>query len=53
MRMLRQCAVVVALGAFCTNNALAQSDIDKLIEQTGIEAGDVAMSNVVDPDLGY
>ena len=46
MRMLKQCAVVVALGVLCTNNAFAQSDIEKLIEQTGIEAGDVAMRDM-------
>ena len=48
MKNLQRIAVVVAVvvGFLSANAAHAQSEIDKLIEQTGIEAGDVAMRDL-------
>jgi hypothetical protein len=68
MQDLRYFGAILALSFFCNGAALAQSDLEKLIEQTGIEAGDIAapgiqfikatseadaILNVVDPELGY
>ncbi len=46
MRMLRRCGVIAAFAVLWVSNAWPQSDIDRLIEQTGIEAGDVAMRDM-------
>jgi hypothetical protein len=39
-------ALVVAIGMLGINIAHAQMTIEQLIEQTGIEAGDVAMRDM-------
>ncbi len=39
-------ALVVAIGVLGANIAYAQLTIEQLIEQTGIEAGDVAMRDM-------
>ena len=46
MKLLQQRVVVFVICMFGVLTAHAQSDIDKLIEQTGIEAGAVAMRDV-------
>ncbi len=46
MKNLQKIAAVVIVGFLSADAAYAQSDIDKLIEQTGIEAGDVAMRDM-------
>ncbi len=46
IKNLRYVGAILALSISCSGTALAQSDIDKLIEQTGIEAGDVAMRDM-------
>jgi phosphoglycerate dehydrogenase-like enzyme len=43
MKGLRYFGAILALSISCNGAALAQSDVEKLIEQTGIEAGDTAM----------
>ena len=43
MNKLQKIAAVAMVGFLSANATYAQTDIDKLIEQTGIEAGDMAM----------
>jgi len=46
MKHWQYLGAMLALAISCSGTALAQSDINKLIEQTGIEAGDVAMRDM-------
>ena len=46
MKGLRFFGAILVLSIFCNGAALAQSNIDELIEQTGLEAGDVAMRDM-------
>lgn len=46
MTDLRYFGAVLALSIFCNGPAVAQSDVQMLIEQTGIEASDIAMRDL-------
>ena len=46
MKYLQNLGLAVVFSFLCIGVALAQSDLEKLVEQTGIEAGDVAMRDL-------
>jgi len=46
MKNLKKFAAVVIVGFLGANATHAQTDLDKLVEQTGIEAGEVAMRDL-------